>query len=305
MKTHTFISLIVGIIFICSCSNKKEKDPVAEVSKKINTQQHKNKSKENLNISIVLDLSDRINPKKFPEPSMEYYQRDLGYIESVAKTFENHIRGKRTNKIKDKIQLFVEPAPSDSELNDKIATLKTQFDKTNATKDEILKTSKKYTEICNNIYETAITDDKYVGSDIRGFFKRKLQDYCVEEGYKNVVVVLTDGYIYHKNSIIKQQNRTSYLTPEAIRSFKLNTGNWKEKFKTKDYGFLPVNQSLENVEVLVLGINPNKKSPYEEDVIKEYWKKWLTEMNVKKFQIKRADLPIHINDVINDFILTK
>lgn len=304
MKAYKLIIVILCIILTYSCSNKKEKDPVAEVSKEISSTSKK-KSKENLNISIVLDLSDRINPKKYPEPSMEFYQRDLGYIESVAKTFENHIRGKRTNKINDKIQLFVEPAPSDSELNQKIATLKTQFDKTNATKEEILKTAKKYIEICNNIYETAITDDTYVGSDIRGFFKNKLQDYCVEEGYKNVVVVLTDGYVYHKDNITKEQNRTSYLTPKTIKNFKLNTSNWKEKLQTKDYGFLPLNQNLENVEVLVLGVNPNKKNPYEEDVIKEYWKKWLTEMNVKKFQIKRADLPIHINDVINDFILTK
>ena len=303
MKAHKLIILALGIILTYSCSNKKEKDPIAEVSKEVRSTS-KTKSKENLNISLVLDLSDRINPKKYPEPSMEFYQRDLGYIESVAKTFENHVLNKKVYRIKDKIQLFVEPAPSDSELNNKIARLKIQFDKATAAKAEILQTSRKYKEICNSIYETAITDDKYVGSDIRGFFKNKLQGYCVKEGYKNVVVVLTDGYIYHKNSIIKQQNRTSYLTPEAIRSFKLNTGNWKEKFKTKDYGFLPVNQNLENVEVLVLGINPNKKNPYEEDVIKEYWKKWLIEMNVKKFQIKRADLPIHINDVINDFILT-
>lgn len=304
MKAYKLIIVILCIILTYSCSNKKEKDPVAEVSKEISSTSKK-KSKENLNISIVLDLSDRINPKKYPEPSMEFYQRDLGYIESVAKTFENHIRGKRTNKINDKIQLFVEPAPLDSELNDKIATLKTRFDKTNATKDEILKTSKKYTEICNNIYETAITDDTYVGSDIRGFFKNKLQDYCVEKGYKNVVVVLTDGYVYHKDNITKEQNRTSYLTPKTIKNLKLNTSNWKEKLQTKDYGFLPLHKNLQNVEVLVLGVNPNKKNPYEEDVIKEYWKKWLTEMNVKKFQIKRADLPIHINDVINDFILTK
>ncbi|PHN99648.1 hypothetical protein CSC82_32940, partial [Rhodobacteraceae bacterium 4F10] len=210
MKAYKLIIVTLCIILTHSCSNKKENDPIAEVSKKVRSTS-KIKSKENLNISIVLDLSDRINPKKYPEPSMEFYQRDLGYIESVAKTFENHIRGKRTNKINDKIQLFVEPAPSDSELNQKIATLKTQFDKTNATKDEILKTSKKYTEICNNIYETAITDDSYVGSDIRGFFKNKLQDYCVEEGYKNVVVVLTDGYVYHKDNLTKEQNRTSYL----------------------------------------------------------------------------------------------
>ena len=68
---------------------------------------------------------------------------------------------------------------------------------------------------------------------------------------------------------------------------------------------MPVNQNLESLEVLVLGINPNKKNPYEEDVIKEYWAKWLTEMKVKRFDLKRADLPSHLDKIIKEFLAIK
>ena len=37
-----------------------------------------NKIPSNLNISVLLDLSDRIDTIKYSNPSMEFYQRDLG-----------------------------------------------------------------------------------------------------------------------------------------------------------------------------------------------------------------------------------
>ena len=38
----------------------------------------------NYNISILIDLSDRIDTIKHSNPTMEYYNRDLGYIKSVS-----------------------------------------------------------------------------------------------------------------------------------------------------------------------------------------------------------------------------
>jgi hypothetical protein len=57
--------------------------------------------------------------------------------------------------------------------------------------------------------------------------------------------------------------------------------------------------------VLVLGINPNRNNPYEEKVIKAYWTKWFTEMKIKHFEIKNADLPSNTDKIIKDFILEK
>ena len=260
-------------------------------------------NRKNLNVSVLLDLSDRIDPKKYPAPSMEFYLRDIGYLKSLAENFEAHVMNKRVIKIDDKLQVFIDPEPSDKTLNDKLMALKIAFNKNNATKKSITTTSLKYEEISKLIYEAAINDNNYVGSDIWKFFKNKVDTYCIEEGYRNILVVLTDGYIYHVNTKIKEKNRTTYLTPQDIRSFGLNRAGWVEKFESKDFGFKTVNADLSNIEVLVLGINPNNKNPYEEDVIRAYWEKWFKEMNIKNFEIKQAELPSHMEKVIGDFIL--
>lgn len=299
MKSNIIYKLGLGIMILVGsfgCKNEKESEVDIPIEKSIN------KGNQNINISILLDLSDRIDPKKYPNQSMEFYQRDLGYIELISKKYENHIRNKKSRNINDKIQLFLDPEPADKELNQKISDLKIAFNRSNATKEQILKTSKKYVATCENIYKQAIADDKYVGSDTWGFFKNKIKNYCVDENYRNVVIVLTDGYIYHRDNIKKENHKTTYLTPETIKSFNLNTASWKKRFENNEYGFLSMEENLDDLEILVLGINPDKRNPYEEDVINAYWEKWLKGMKVKRFQLVRADLPSHVSKIINEFL---
>ncbi len=257
----------------------------------------------NLNISILLDLSDRINPEKYPSPAMEFYQRDIGYVESVAQSFKWHLLTKKVIRIDDKIQVFIDPEPSDQNLNMKIGGLKTHFTKSSVIKDSILKVPEKYVNISRLIYESAIEDNHYIGSNIWGFLKSKVDDYCIDEGYRNILIILTDGYIFHKDAKMESGNRTSYLIPELVRSNSLNNSDWQERMSQRDFGFIAVNKDLSNLEILVLGINPAIGNPYEEDVIKTYWSKWFDEMKVKSYEIKQADLPTHMDKIIRDFIL--
>lgn len=299
MKKHFSILALMFFLSIISCKvdSKEEK-----ITQKLEVPEI-SFNQSNLNISVLMDLSDRINPEKFPSPAMEYYLRDVGYLKSIAKNFEAHVLNKKMVLIDDKIQAFIDPEPSDSTINDKLKELKIAFDKKNVTKEGILLINKKYESISKNIYERAIKDNQYVGSDTWRFFKNKVNSYCIEKGYRNILVILTDGYIYHKNTIIKDANRTTYLTPQDIRKFGLNKLHWKEKFNQKDFGFVTIETDLSNLEVLVLGINPDVKSPFEEDVINAYWSKWLKEMKVENFEIKQADLPSHMEKIISDFIL--
>jgi hypothetical protein len=260
---------------------------------------------DNLNISILLDLSDRINPVKYPSPAMEFYLRDIGYLESVAQSFEWHLLNKKVIKIDDKIQVFIDPEPSDQTLNKKVGELRTHFTKVNVAKDSILGVSEKFGSISRAIYEEAIDDNNYVGSDIWGFFKNKVDDYCIDEGYRNILVILTDGYIFHKDAKMNQGNRTSYLIPQWVKSNSLNNVDWQKRMDGKDFGFIVANKDLSNLEILVLGINPAKDSPYEEEVIRAYWSKWFAEMKVRDYEIKQADLPTHMDKIIQDFILKK
>lgn len=294
MKLFVKYSIIFFCFSLLSCKNEKEeKSDTSEIS---------DLSKNNLNISILIDLSDRISPTKYPNPTMDFYQRDLGYINSIANEFNNHIQTKRVRQIDDKIQIFFDPEPLNPEINSISKKMKLKFDKNNVDKEKLNAIKEIYNNESKKIYNLAINDDAYVGSDIWKFFKNNVNDYCIDKNYRNVLVILTDGYMYHKDSKLVEGNRTSYITPSVISKYKLDTKEWESDIKSKDYGFISANNDLSNLEILVLGINPSTNNPYEEDVLKKYWENWFKEMKVKKFDIKTTNLPSNMDIIIKDFI---
>lgn len=294
LKIFTISSLLV-LTFSCKQEPDKGKEEVSS----------KNTKSENYNISILLDLSDRISTKKNPNPTMEYYQRDLGYIKSVSEAFTAHLKSKRIRQIDDKMQLFFNPEPKDSAINSISQKLKIVIDKNNASKDLLNSINANYASQTSKIYESAIKDNNFIGSDIWSFFDTKVKDQCIENDGRNILVILTDGYMFYDNTIMKEANRTSYISPELIRKNGLNTKDWEKKIQDQDFGFIKAGNDLSNLEVLVLGINPNPNNPYEEKVIKAYWTKWFTEMKIKHFEIKNADLPSNMEKIIKDFIPEK
>lgn len=295
--------IIFGIVvsFCVGCVEDNARD--AAVKQKAIDVPSKNSSNENLNISFLLDLSDRINPEKYPNESMEYYERDAAYITSVSEAFDTHLRSKRVRAMDEKIQVFFDPEPKNSTINSISNQLKFHITRENASLELLDKVKSIYATKPEEIYKLAIADNKYVGSDTWRFFKTKVEDFCIEENHRNILVILTDGYIYHKDTQIKEENTTTYLTPQTIRGFTLNTADWKNKMDEKGYGFVSANSDLNNLEILVLGINPDKKNPYEEDVIMTYWKDWFEAMQVKRYELKTAGLPSNMDKLIKDFIL--
>ena len=236
---------------------------------------------------------------------MEFYLRDVAYIKSVSEAFDIHLRNKKVRQMDDRIQLYFDPAPSNQNINKISNQLKFYVSRDEVSFEILDEIKKTYANKPLEIYNLAIKDNAYIGSDTWKFFKTKVKDYCIEENYRNILVILTDGYIFHKNSKIKESNLTSYLTPQEIRRFNLNKSNWKERIENKKLGFIPATDNLENLEVLVLGINPDKKNPYEQDVIIKYWSDWLNKMKVKKYAIKNAGLPSNMDKIIKNFILKK
>ncbi len=289
------MSLLLILFFSCKEEPKnEEKETVVKSS-----------VSENYNISILVDLSDRISLKKNPNPTMEIYERDLGYIKTVSEAFTQHLKSKRMRQIDDKMQLFFNPEPENPEINSISKQLRITVDKDNASKEFLNSINNTYSSKSASIYESAIKDDKYIGSDIWNFFDSKVQDQCIEKDYRNILIILTDGYMFYEGTQIKDGNLSNYLTPQLIKQNGLNTNDWQKKFEDKKLGFIKIDTDLSNLEVLVLGINPSKNNPYEEKVIKEYWSKWLAGMKIKHFEIKNADLPSNMDKIIKDFILEK
>lgn len=291
------ISLTLVLILFFSCKEEK-KNEAKETAVKTAVS-------ENYNISILVDLSDRISLKKNPNPTMEIYQRDLGYIKSVSEAFTEHLKSKRMRQINDKMQLFFNPEPENPEINSISKELRIAVNKDNASKTFLNSINNTYSLKTAKIYESAIKDDKYIGSDIWNFFDSKVQDQCIDKDFRNILIILTDGYMFYEGTQIKEGNLSSYLTPQLIKQNGLNTNNWQKKFETENFGFIKIDADLSNLEVLVLGINPSKNNPFEEKIIKAYWAKWFSEMKIKHFEIKNADLPSNLDKIIKDFILEK
>lgn len=255
---------------------------------------------QNLNISFLLDLSDRIDPKKNPD----FYQRDLGYIKSVETAFVNHIKGKKMMLLNDQMQVFFDPIPKIPNINQLSQLLKVNFNPQTSKKD-ILSLDNSYTQISSKIYHHTIKYGHYIGSDIWKFFKNNVQDYCIKDKQRNILVILTDGYMYHHDSKFLDNGKSSYITPALIQLHKLNSANYRTLIKKNNLGFIPATDNLQNLEVIVLGINPSKQNPYEEDVIRQYWTDWFKAMKVKKFYLKTTDLPANLEPVIQTIISSK
>jgi len=306
MNMKTFFPLvacsIIGLTFnACSCGSD---EPPAKVAATSSVNEKGSKVTENLNVSILLDLSDRIDPVKNANSSMEFYQRDLGYIESITKAFEAHLKSKQIIKINDQIQVYFEPEPPDPEINQLAKELRLSFTKTDVSKEAIERISAHFTSISEKIYQLAISEKEYLGADIWGFFKSKVKDYCIKPDHRNILFILTDGYMFHEDSKFLEGNKSSYLTPQLVKAFKLHTSNYDELIKAGGYGFVKANEGLDGLEVVVLGVNPAKGSPFEGDVINEYWLGWLQDMNVKEPFTKPipADLPSNLDQVIQKYL---
>jgi hypothetical protein len=262
----------------------------------------KNKTN-NLNISILLDLSDRIEEPKSIE-------KDLAYLGSLSKAFINHIKTKKLVLLEDRIQLFFNPEPSSSTINEIAENLKISFTK-NTPMEFIEETQTLYQNEPLKLYEFAKKDSEgikgnYPGSDIWRFFKDNVKDYSIDNCHRNILVILTDGYMYYNKTEMKEEGRTSYLTPKSLSKLNLKKSNWEEEMQKQDLGFIPATKDLYDLEVLVIGINSlNNDNPYAQDIIKKYWSDWFEEMGIIKenYKIKNAVIPSNMDKIIKDFIL--
>lgn len=301
---HYGVLVLISLITV-SCANEAKENKTTETVKEVTTTLQSNcpeyiakQKNNNLNISILLDLSDRIEDQKVKP-------KDSAYLSSLAKVFVNHVKNKKVVLLEDKMQLFFNPEPSNEAINNIAENLKIAFTK-DTSKDDLKKATELYSKYPVELYEYAEDDAKemggYPGSDIWRFFKGNVKDYCIDDCHRNILVILTDGYMYYNNTVINEGNKTSYLTPNSLGKLKLNSSNWKQKIKANQLGFIPATNHLNDLEVLVIGITSNNSNHYAQDIIETYWSNWFDAMGVKKHKIKNAGLPSNIEKVIADFI---
>jgi hypothetical protein len=267
-----------------------------------------------LNINILWDLSDRIDPQTNPA-SPEHYERDIEVIKTITSFFRKDMEKRGAYKAKGRIKIFFTPPPANARINAIAANLSCDLssytgDGANKKKKEMYDSiESRFTNNANEIYHLTLMGNKgkkqWDGSDIWRFFKNDVKDYCIDPSgeYRNILVLLTDGYIFHKDSKERQGNRTAYLLPETLKPFRNNPG-WRNTFTNGDYGLISTRKDLQNLEVLVLELTPSKEYKNDEDILKAYLEKWFEEMGIQQSNhaCYNTDLPEYTRKKITGFL---
>ncbi|MDE6265041.1 MAG: hypothetical protein K2M11_07835, partial [Paramuribaculum sp.] len=214
-------------------------------------------------------------------------------ISNIIDVFiEDCINNGKIINSKNHFQIFFHPAPNIRE----IATLTNGLNidlarEEMANKKVKLKSMKEtFTKNISQIYQSTLTAKKWIGSDIWGFISdKKVDAQCIRDGYRNILVILTDGYLYYGPNKVKEGNSYSYILPQTL----------------KDAGssLIVKRNDLKDLEVLMLEVNPY--TPLERDRLIDVLEQWFTEMEVSKFVVADTDMPVNTTNIINNFITSK
>lgn len=295
-----------------SCTNG---DKIAEVNDESTIQNNTvnlstTKKQKHLNINVLLDLSDRIDPKINPkQPSQK--ERDISAIMMLCRAFKNNISAFNAFKAQAKIKVFFYPEPIEKEIVRIAKDLNVSCEAGNSS--EIAKKNKalyqgidsRFSNGLNKIYDLATKSGKYPGSNIFRFMKDQINTYIEDTAlFRNILIIFTDGYIYDQNEKYRKENRYSYIEKsfDHFKRFR-NRDLLDNEFDKNDYGLIKINEKLGNLEVLVLELSPPEGNPVDIDILKKYWNKWLNEMGVVKWALYPTGLPVYTEKYISDFLL--
>lgn len=241
-----------------------------------------------LNLSVYLDLSDRIRPNDSNLDGLPQREKDFAIVEYLANYMKGRAVKQKILPCKDKIKVFFYPTPNDSKIALLSEKLELDLNTTApAEKKKVLATFVgDFHEAMEQIYDSTIKTSKWLGCDIWGFFNKPVDNYCIKDGYRNVLVILTDGYIYHAQNKIQKGDAYSYVLPQTL--------------KNSNSSLIPHRKGLENLEVLMLELNPNP--PTDQEKMEQVISDWLQNMGVQKFYVGETDLPSNTKMIIDKFL---
>lgn len=265
----TTLILLIGIFFF-SCKSETKKEQEA------------------LNISIFLDLSDRLERSLSPSQM----SRDTAIISYLCDYFRNKTLGPQILNSRNNIRVFFYPTPDEPE----IATLAQNLSVDMASLKGIEKRTtlenmkENFLPALSQIYSLALKNGKakkWPGCDIWDFFShKKVDQLCLRPGARNVLIILTDGYLYYAKNIQQEGNAFSYIVPKTLAN--------------PNSSLIVKRQGLENLEVLMLEINPF--NPKQREPLIHVLENWFKAMGVEKFLAVETDLPSTTQTIIKNFL---
>ncbi len=252
-----------------------------------------------LNITILLDLSDRITKSNNPSNT----DRDIAIVKNVISKYKNDISQRRVVLMDGCLKVLFYPTPNDPSMASLANDLEISVSKNTQNLAQIVTTSMledKFEKNLRSIYEKALMQNKWPGCDIWNFIKSKQNLYMKDAKYRNILVIVTDGYVYHQNAKFNSGKRYSYLLGSNIAPYR-DPVNYDTKIQNDDFGLISTKNDLSGLEVLVLEVNPEQGKPVDYDIIKLVLSNWFKEMGASKCEVYQTDLPSNTKVNIDKF----
>ena len=292
MKTRNLIIGIIAIIAFASCggSGSKKAESTGEIAGSGVSQSDKP-----LNISIYLDLSDRL--KRDLTPSQK--ERDLAIVGHIADYFRAQTVGPKILQSKNNIKVFFYPAPNSSDIATLAEDLCIDITKFNGVERRVVldgdanqgkpSLKERFKKNLSAIYDKTLEANQWPGCDIWDFFSNKNVDtQCIRKGFRNILIILTDGYLFDEKHKVQDGNAFSYVTPATL--------------KNPNTSLIVKRTGLENLEVRILEVNPTDIN--HRDQLKTVLEDWLKGMGVKEenITVSQTDLPSNTQTIVDSFL---
>ena len=242
------------------------------------------------NITIFIDLSDRIVNDGQPDQR----EKDMAIVGNITDWFREKTRNdqhglqKSTNRIK----VLFYPTPQNATMTQCADCLNLDVQKCpqgKGRRERVMGVKETFQKNLKQVYDEAIQANNFPGCDIWGFFTNgKVKDLCIEKGYRNVLFILTDGYILDEQTMVQEGDISNYISSKI-----LNNPN-----ATLKVGI----NGLDNLEVGIFEINP--VNPNHLPKMKSMLEDWLVGMDVQKedITIVETDLPATTKSYIDKIL---
>ena len=281
MKTKNLIIIACATVLTIACGGSKTNTSNSKGGEIFTV------SNQPLNISIYLDLSDRLTRDMTPTQK----ERDLAIVGYIADYFKAQTLGPQILQSKNNIKVFFYPAPQSSDIATLAADLSLDITKYNGRDKRIALDGmkEKFTKNLTTIYDKTIEDNKWPGCDIWDFFSNKNVDtQCIRDGFRNILIILTDGYLFDEKHKVQDGNAYSYVTPATLRN--------------PNTSLIVKRTGLENLEVRILEVNPTDIN--HRDQLVSILENWLKGMGVQEenLTVSETGLPTNTQTIIENFL---
>lgn len=291
---RSYLSVLSLVLFACAGNDPKQaavagddvhastgsvqqggsKDPCAD-----------QKNGRQLNITVFLDLSDRIAMEHGYGPQ---WQNDTALVMHLVERFKKDMEERGTYCAQGRMRLRVEPP--NPVMNACISTTETDFSKLaqpRARRDLWSSMAGSWRTCLGSAYDSALEQGKkaqWPGSDLFGFLRDV--DKHIEPGYRNVLVIVTDGELYAENRRMeKEGGQSANLTSLQLRPHvKNNETASVRSIQDGGLGLIDPRKTrpkLTDLEVIVLGMrSTHPDNPYIYPMLEHLWTNWFSTMGV-------------------------